>query len=287
MKSYIVLMRPRHYIKNGLLLLPIVFSGRLLEAALLWRAAAGFLSFCFLSSFIYILNDIRDAAHDRLHPTKCNRPIASRAVSVRSAWILAAVVLILSCAFNIFAAGGNISGWVFWLLYLIINIAYSMWLKHVAIVDVALLASGFLLRVLYGASITEIEISRWLYLTVISAAFYLGLGKRRNELSGSGEQSRKVLARYNLSFLDKNMYLCMALAIVFYSLWSVDAITIARVGSTNLIWTVPLVLLICLKYSLIVENSSDGDPVEVLFSDWVLCLLVVVFAAVMLGIVYL
>lgn len=280
-------MRPRHYIKNGLLLLPIVFSGRLLEAALLWRAAAGFLSFCFLSSFIYILNDIRDAAHDRLHPTKCNRPIASRAVSVRSAWILAAVVLILSCAFNIFAAGGNISGWVFWLLYLIINIAYSMWLKHVAIVDVALLASGFLLRVLYGASITEIEISRWLYLTVISAAFYLGLGKRRNELSGSGEQSRKVLARYNLSFLDKNMYLCMALAIVFYSLWSVDAITIARVGSTNLIWTVPLVLLICLKYSLIVENSSDGDPVEVLFSDWVLCLLVVVFAAVMLGIVYL
>ena len=153
--------------------------------------------------------------------------------------------------------------------------------------DIAILVSGFLLRVLYGSEIMGIEISNWLYLTVISMSFYLGLGKRRNELVKSTEgTTRKVLQFYNHSFLDKNMYMCLALTITFYSLWSVDPLTISRIGNSNLFWTVPLVILICMKYSLTIEGNSDGDPVEVVFRDKTLLALILFFGVITMGIIY-
>ena len=136
------------------------------------------------------------------------------------------------------------------------------------------MVSGFLIRVLYGSNITNIEVSNWLYLTIISASFYMGLGKRRNELKVQEKvgNTRNVLKYYNKEFLDKNMYMCLCMTIIFYSLWFQD------LNSKYIMWTIPIVLLICMKYSLNIESNSSGDPVEVLLKDKVLILLIGIYA---------
>lgn len=288
MKKYIKLMRIKHYIKNGLVLLPLLFSGQLYNANLFYKAFFGIIAFSLLSSAVYIINDIKDVANDRKHPTKCQRPIASGAISIKSAWVLAVSLTLSSIAINYFICGelfciaSLIIG-----LYFGLNIAYSSGLKNVPILDIAILVSGFILRVLYGSAITGIEISKWLYLTVLSMSFYLGLGKRRNELiKQSDGMTRKVLQFYNRNFLDKNMYMSLSLAIVFYSLWSVDLMTIERLKNSNLVWSVPIVILICMKYSLNIEGNSDGDPVEVILKDKALLVLLAVFMIFVYGIIY-
>ena len=172
------------------------------------------------------------------------------------------------------------------LLYLAINVAYSFGLKKKPIVDIVILVAGFLIRVLYGAVITDIELSNWLYLTVISGAFYMGLGKRRNEILKQGDKSREVLKCYTKDFLDKNMYVCVALCIVFYSLWCVDPTTLLKTGNNLLIWTVPVIMIILMKYSLDIEGDSYGDPVDVIVNDKILLLIVLIYALFMFGIIY-
>ena len=157
-------------------------------------------------------------------------------------------------------------------------------LKDVPLLDVTILASGFLLRVLFGAVLTGTEVSEWLYLTVLSGAFYFSLGKRRNELQKKKDgDTRKVLKYYTRDFLDKNMYMCLALLNTFYALWCKD---ITNAGMEYAMWTVPIVILICMKYSLTVEGNSEGDPVEVLLHDRVLMALCVVYGIVMIGMLY-
>lgn len=287
MKNYLKLMRVHHYLKNVLIFLPLVFSQNLFDVTLLKKTILGFLSFSILSSIVYIVNDIQDVEKDRAHPTKCKRPIASGAVSVKEAYILAVVIAVLGITLNYFACGFDLLGWGFVILYVGLNFAYSMGLKNLPIIDITILVSGFLIRVLYGSAVTAIEVSNWLYLTVISMSFYLGLGKRRNELVTQGSKSRKVLKFYNHDFLDKNMYMCLGLTIVFYSLWCVDSTTIARYSNSNIVWTVPLVMLICMKYSLNVEGNSDGDPVSVLLKDKILMGMVFLYAMIVLFIIYL
>lgn len=281
MKPYLKLMRIHHCIKNALIFAPLVFSGDFFRTEKLVAAGLAFLSFCFMSSAVYVVNDIRDVEKDRLHPTKCRRPIASGAVSVKAARVLMGLLLILACVCHGFS-GGNLRSAALLATYFVLNLAYSFGLKNKPIVDIAILTSGFLLRVLYGAAVCSIEVSGWLYLTVISVSFYFSLGKRRNELvrHGGGE-TRQVLKYYTRSFLDKNMYMFLGLANVFYALWAMDN------ANKALIWTVPLVLLICMRYSLDIEGDSDGDPVEVLVHDKVLIALCLVLATVMMVLLYL
>ena len=286
MKNYLKLMRVHHYLKNVLIFLPLVFSQNLFDLTLLKKTILGFFAFSILSSIVYIINDIQDVEKDRKHPTKCKRPIASGAVSVKEAYILAVVIAVIGITLNYFACGVNLLGWGFVLLYVGLNFAYSMGLKNLPIIDITILVSGFLIRVLYGSAVTAIEVSNWLYLTVISMSFYLGLGKRRNELDAQGSKSRKVLKFYNHDFLDKNMYMCLGLTIVFYSLWCVDSTTIERYSNSNIVWTVPLVMLICMKYSLNVEGNSDGDPVSVLLKDKILMGMVFLYVLIVLLIIY-
>ena len=285
MKHYIKLMRPHHYIKNFLVFAALACSGQFFDPQKLFAGFCSFLAFCMISSVVYIINDIRDVEKDRNHPTKCRRPIAAGTVSVRNAWMLAGLLLAIACVCNGLVFQLSATGLL--LLYLLLNLAYSFGLKNIPIVDVTILVSGFLIRVLYGAIATDIVISQWLYLTVIALAFYFSLGKRRNELKqlGSG-QTRKVLEAYPVSFLDKGMSMCLTLAIVFYSLWSMDENTVASYGR-NLVLTVPIVMLIVLKYSLNIEGDSDGDPVEVLVHDKILMLLAVLYLASMFLILYL
>lgn len=264
-RNYIKLMRLKHCVKNILILLPLVFSGEFFQYGKLLSSALGFLAFSFLASAVYILNDIQDVEKDRLHPKKKFRPIASGKVSEKQGKVLSVVAMIGAITLN-FLATTNYVSFIFLGIYLVMNIFYSKGLKNVPLLDIVVLASGFLLRLIYGGIVTDIHISNWLYLTVITASFYMGLGKRRNELGKSGNQinTRKVLKYYNYAFLDKNMYMCLGLTNAFYALWVIGT------QKEVMIWTVPMVMVLGMKYSLNIERDSDGDPVEVILQDKVL-----------------
>ena len=286
MKQYLKLMRVHHYLKNGLIFLPLLFSGRLFEKAPLLQVICGFAAFCLTASAVYIINDIRDVEHDRSHTKKSKRPIASGAVPVFHAVILCVCLLGLAAIMNILSGSSPLS-WLYLCIYLGINVLYSMGLKNIPLLDIAILVTGFVIRVLYGSCISGIALSHWMYLTVISMSFYLGLGKRRNEINKEGETGRKVLRFYNHDFLDKNMYMCLGLTIAFYALWSVDPGTVARPAGQYIVWTVPIIMLICMKYSLNIEGDSHGDPVDVILGDRTLMALAAVYMVIMFGLIYL
>ena len=310
MRDFFKLLRVKHYIKNFLVFLPIFFGSKLYDPQMLLRAALGFMCFCMVSSSVYILNDYNDIDRDRLHPTKKNRPLASGAVNPACALIIMGVCLVLAVIISV--ALNSVRGSICIVLYLALNIAYSLGLKNKPIADIVILASGFVIRVIYGGLITDTEISKWLYLVVVSGSLYLGLGKRRNELrmmsgrtalnikkveadasldasgvssKASGTPSdladtRGVLKYYNVNFLDKNMYVCAALADVFYALWTFE-LTDHRV-----IWTVPAFIVIMMWYSLDTEGDSDGDPVEVILHDKGLIAFGLLYAASIFALLY-
>ena len=286
MKNYLTLIRCRHYIKNALVFAALVCSGQLFDLEKFVSCAICFAAFCAVSSVVYIFNDIQDRDRDRLHPKKRTRPIASGAVSAEKAGILALGLLLLAlvCNFAVFHPAST----ALLVLYLVMNLAYSVKLKNIPIVDITILAFGFLIRVLYGAFVTGTTVSNWLYLTVISTAYFFAAGKRRNELRQvSDGETRKVLRYYSFNFLDRIMYMFLGLANAFYSLWSMDEETVSRYQSTHLVFTVPIVFLITMTYCLKIEGDSDGDPVETLFHDKILFALCFLYLLVMFLTLYL
>ena len=292
-KEYLKLMRVKHYFKNILIFLPLIFSGDLFNITKISVCLIGYIAFSLIASFVYIVNDIRDIENDKKHPVKKNRPLASGKISKKQGIIFAIVLIGVAYMINaipvlikMLSINNYVVSMLFMTLYIIINIAYSFGLKKQPIIDVVILVLGFLIRILYGSTITNIEVSNLLYLTVIAGSFYMGFGKRRNEIKKQGDTSREVLRRYNKEFLDKNMYVCLTLSIVFYALWCVDANTIARMGNNLMAWTVPIVMIILMKYSLNVEGDSFGDPVDVLFKDKVLMFMVVLYAIIVFSIMY-
>ena len=221
MKNYLKLLRVKHYIKNFLIFAAIIFSGQMINPKKLTDCIVGFVVFCLVSSIVYIINDIKDKNKDALHPQKRNRPIASGAISVKAAIITAVICFVLATAGFIYIF--NTTALLILLAYVAINILYSFGLKNIPLVDVTILVSGFLLRVLLGAVITGIEVSNWLYLTVIAFSFFMAFGKRRNEIKTVGSnKTRNVLSAYNASFLDKSMYMCLTMANTFYALWAMS-----------------------------------------------------------------
>ena len=284
LKNILKLMRIKHYLKNGLIFLPLIFNSQLFEIKPLLMTFYGFISFCLISSAVYVINDIKDVEKDRMHKIKKNRPIASGAISIKEAILLFIVLTISSLCINIFIIK-EFSSILLISLYLILNIMYSLGLKNIPIIDVVILVSGFVIRVIYGASITSIEISKWLYLTVMSGSFFMRFGKRRNEIIKQGNDSRAVLKYYTKDYLDKFMYACLVLTLMFYSLWSVDTSTTAKFGE-NMIYTIPLVMIIFMKYCLDIEGNSYGDPVDVITSDKILMCMVGILAISMYILIY-
>lgn len=277
MKDYIKLLRIKHYIKNFLIFMPLFFAGSFFNKENIVKAVEGFICFCLISSAVYILNDYRDMEKDKKHPTKCNRPLASGKIKPKNAIILMMLCLIVVAILSWYI--GNINAAIFLILYFILNVAYSMGLKNVPIIDVVILASGFVIRLFYGGYVTGVEISTWLYLVVTTGSLYMGLGKRRNELKKQLD-TREVLKYYNGPFLDKNMYVCVALANVFYALWTVE------MNNRAMIWTVPFFMVILMCYSLDAEGDSDGDPVEVILKDKILIGLILVYAICIFFLIY-
>lgn len=280
--DWIRLLRVRHYIKNLLIFLPLLFSKQILDNHEgLLNVATAFFAFCLVASAVYLFNDIQDKEKDKLHPTKCRRPIAAGRISLPAACTMLAVILTIGLALGVWVSLRS-SWWVVLILlfYAGMNVLYSMRLKHIPVLEIGILAAGFMMRVMLGGCAAHIFVSDWLYLTVLSASFYMGLGKRRNELQNNRDQkTRKVLRFYNTRFLDRNMYMFLALAIAFYALWSMSQ-------GAGMIWTVPLVMLLAMRYSLIVEGASDGDPVELILKDKALLLLSIIYVALMCYLLY-
>jgi 4-hydroxybenzoate polyprenyltransferase len=291
LKASAQLLRVSHWIKNILVFVPLFFNMNLFKGAALASTVRGFVCFCLLSSIVYIQNDLRDIDKDRRHSSKRRRPLASGAIPPRGAFVL--LFLLAAALAGIFALGARESP-LYGLkaagllaLYAALNTGYSWGLKNIPIVDVTILAAGYVIRVLFGAVIIGAEVSVWLYLVITMGAYYLGLGKRRNELGDGETETRAVMRFYSHNFLDKNMYVSQALCLVFYALWSIDPATVKRLNTSSFAYTIPLVFLILLKYSLNVESGSDGDPAPVLIHDRALVALCMVYLLSAFCIIYL
>lgn len=280
--KYLKLMRVKHYMKNFLIFLPIIFSKNLFNLDILKKCIVAFISFSLISSVIYIINDLKDVEKDKNHPVKKYRPIASGSVSKKCA-IFVLVLLIIVDVLLLYITGLllNLAN-IFLIIYLVINILYSFGLKNIPLLDIAILSFGFVLRVLYGGSIVSIPISSWLFLTVVSVSFYMALGKRKKELVKlKSTKTRSVLKYYTEDFLEKNMYMFLTLIIVFYSMWAILA-----VSSDLFIYSIIFVIIILLKYNLDIDKDGYGDPVDVILGDKILISIVLIYCLFCFTILY-
>lgn len=274
MKKYLELIRAKHWVKNILIFIPLLCSNEINRNNII-KIILAFFAFSFATSFVYILNDIKDIEKDKLHPRKCKRPLPSGKIKKSIAIYIAIIMITLSIIINCFINKNILNISLYLLLsYIIINVFYSLGLKNIAIIDVILLASGFVIRVYYGAAINDIEVSNWLFLTILNASLFLGLGKRKKELV-KNKESRKVLEEYNKDFLDKFQYIELALTLVFYSLWTMEQ------NTKFLVFTIPIVIIIFMRYCLIIEKSDEGDPTTILYQDKMLILLSLIYIIIM------
>lgn len=280
LKNYFKLMRIHHWIKNVFIFIPLVFSKNLLVTNLVLISIGTFFLFSFGSSIIYIINDICDIEKDRNHPRKCKRPLASGIVSVKEAKIL---IIILSSLFIILSFLIPLKAVLIVISYIIMNLLYSFKLKNHPIIDVMIIAAGFIFRVFSGGLAIEVEISKWLMLTIFSLSLFLGFGKRRNELiSDSPDKKRKVLLYYNLASLNNFINIFATMFLVFYSLYSFEEIV------QYFYITIPLVIYGLLKYDLLLQREDiEGDPTEILLHDKGIRIVCVTYVVILIILLYL
>lgn len=282
MKKYIELLRIKHWLKNLLVFLPLFFSGNIFNKNLLIYNIVAFFIFSLASSIVYIINDICDINNDINHPIKKNRPLASGEVSLEDAIVILFffLILVLSASVYLYTIIDSIFVVLIPLVYIIINIYYSKGLKNIAIIDVLILVFGFVLRVMYGSVVVNIDTSNYLYLMIIFGSYFLSFGKRRGEVIKNSSKSRKVLSIYSKEFLDKNMYVAYTLSIVAYTLWCMS------IDNNYVFLTIPIIMTIMQLYSLNVEKDSYGDPVDVILSDKLLLITGIVYVIIMILILY-
>lgn len=280
-------MRPQQWIKNGLLFTALVFDEKLTNVPALLTTLTGFFLFSFLASTVYIINDIVDLEADRRHPKKRNRPIASGKLPMLAARIAAIliplVVLPLSCLLSPGFA-------VVCLTYFVLNLLYSSWLKHIPLIDVFVLASFYVLRVVAGVTLIDVQrFSPWLYVVTTLLALYIGFGKRRAELAllaGDADAHRRVLKGYTLPLLDQFITIVSATTIVAYSLYTFSAPNLPENHSMML--TIPFAFYGIFRYLYLVQmKQRGGAPEEVLFTDRPLQITVVLWGLTILLIFYL
>lgn len=274
-------LRPEQWLKNGFVLAPLVFSGRLTDPDSVVRALVAAAAFSFAASATYIVNDLLDRKADRVHPVKCRRPIASGAVSPGTAGVVALVLAVLA-ALLAFGLGG----WFPAVLggYLVLTLLYSAVLKQLVFVDVLVVAMGFVLRVVGGAVAIEVPISRWILLCAYLLALYLVLGKRRSELVLLGDEAgshREVLGHYSLPLVDQAIAVVLGATVLAYALYTVAPDTVSKVGSEGLLLTVPVVLYGLFRYLYLLHGQQlGGSPTHALLTDRPLLVCVVVWLAV-------
>ena len=263
--ALIKLMRPHQWLKNAFVFAGLVFSQSWRDAVMTERVLLAFAAFCCLSSMVYIVNDWHDRASDALHPAKRHRPLASGAVPVPVGLALAAVLLVA----GVFLALDNRVLLGLLGLYVLLNVAYSWWLKQIPVVDVSIIASGFMLRLLAGTVAVGIAPSRWLLLTGIFVALFLGFSKRKAESFHSEASQRAVLAHYSPAMLDTFMAVTMTATLTTYSLFATSAEAQLQHGE-RLLYTVPVVIFGMLRYTYQVHRGRGEDVARDLLRDpWI------------------
>ena len=288
--AYVAVARPAQWIKNGFVLVGLLFGHAWRDPLMLQEAIACFLGFCLVSSAVYVFNDVMDRRADRAHPLKRGRPLASGVITVRSALAYAAVLAVAGLALSSMA---SLTAVALVLVYLGLNLGYSLGLKHVVVLDVIVIATGFMLRILVGTLGLGIEPSRWLLLCGFTLTLFLGFAKRRSELSAmqsalqipaviaspasgttpgrgahAGVPPRRVLATYSLLWLDRIIGLCAAGTVAAYALYTLDERTIALHGTNRLLATVPVVVYGIGRYLWTLYRQGRGeDPAMQLWRD--------------------
>lgn len=260
--------RPYQWVKNIFLFTPLIFSEHLFTGPQVLRTTAGFIIFSLTSSAVYIFNDILDYERDKIHPLKRNRPIASGALNKTIAAVFGAVLLVIA---TVGASQLSTSFLIVVGIYLLINILYGIGLKEVILLDVFCISSGFLLRVISGAVIINVPISKWLLVCTLTMSLFLGFAKRRHELvllGDDGGSHRKVLNEYSKEFLDQIITVLTTTTVISYLLYTISAETIAKFNTDKLIFTSLFVFYGVFRYIwLIDKNRGTGDPSKVLFGD--------------------
>ena len=288
MKAYIKLARPHQWIKNGFLFAPLIFSRHLFEGGYVWTELHAFLVFCLLSSAIYVLNDIADREADRLHPVKRERPIAAGTISVGKGLVFALLLL------SVTAVLASMMGRQFQIvavIYAVLNLGYSYWLKQVILVDVFVIAAGFMLRVLAGAFAIDVEVSHWLVLCTLFVSLFLAISKRRGELmlvrDANDFSERPVLREYDLAFIDQIITVTAAGMAISYALYTVAERTVAMFKTENLIFTTMFVLFGIFRYLFVLRRKKiEDNPTVLLLSDPIMIVNVGAWFAACVVIIY-
>jgi 4-hydroxybenzoate polyprenyltransferase len=285
--ALVVSLRPRQWVKNLFVFAGLVFGGKLLDPAAMALAVATFAIFCALSGAIYLLNDVVDRERDRLHPTKSRRPIAAGRLPVGVAVGAAAGLLAAALGASL-AIGVPVA--LIALTYAILLIAYSAWLKHVVIVDVLVVAAGFVLRAAAGALAIQVEISGWLLICTILLALFLALGKRRHEylaLEDNAARHRPILAEYSAGLLDQMIAVVTASTVTAYALYTMSPETVAKFDTRLLPATLPFVLYGIFRYLyLLYRRQLGGNPSELFLNDRALLLNTIGWIVAVLLIIY-
>ncbi len=277
-RNYVKLIRPKHWVKNLFLFLPLLFGLQMFTPERLLSAIVGFISFCFAASSMYAFNDIMDLQGDRLHPAKKDRPLASGEIKVPAAYLISIVLALISIFLGFFS---NIGFVLVVLTYMLINILYSIYLKNVVILDVFIIALGFVLRIVAGSVATNIYMSKWIILCGFTLSLFLGFTKRRAEIIELGEgfvSHRPVLSHYNPYFLDTMINIVNSLTVITYLFYTIDQETIAKFGN-KLFLSLPIVLYGVFRYQyLIYHKGESSSPTENFLTDIPLLATVVIWA---------
>jgi len=264
-------VRPRQWIKNTFVLAPLVFARAYLDTGSIKNELLAFALFCVASSASYIVNDLRDIERDRRHPVKkSRRPLAAGTVTPRAALILLAILYCVLMAGWLWspAAMLPICG------YVLLNLAYSYWLKEQPVVDIFSVATGFVLRVYAGAEAIGVPLSMWMAITTLCLALYLAAIKRRQELANSGIESREVLRMYSVELIDRYAAMSATGALIFYSLFVMSA-------NARLVWTIPLVIFGLYRYWYVVEHLDGGEsPTDAVLTDLPLAIAILIWVGV-------
>lgn len=289
-KDYMKILRPKQWVKNFFVMLPLFFGGELFNTQALLSAVITMLAYSFAASSIYCFNDIHDVSDDRRHPVKCHRSVASGAVSIAMAYGMMIVCFILSAVCvallpdTALQTGGVI------LFYWLLNLAYCAWLKQHAIIDVCIVAFGFVLRLLAGGLATHIELSKWIVLMTFLITLFMSFAKRRDDvirMEKTGEAPRKNTIRYNLTFINQAITITASVTLVCYIMYTVSPEVISHFKTDYLYLTSIFVLVGLLRYiQLTVVDQRSGDPTKVLLKDRFTQLIVLAWLLTFLLIIY-
>jgi decaprenyl-phosphate phosphoribosyltransferase len=269
LSEYIKLARPNHYVKNGFVWIPLFFGHKLNDLQAVFNTFWAFFAFCLTASVVYVLNDLLDVQEDRLHPVKKLRPIASGAITAKQATRFLLIFLVLAISVSFIFLSNNL---LFILIaYLFLNLAYSFSLKHIAVIDVVCIATGFVLRVFAGGIAAEVPVSHWLVIMVFLLAIFLALAKRRDDLILNAQghnKARRSLSNYNMDFVSHSMVAMTSITIVSYILYTVSPEVVSKHGTNQLYLTTFWVVIGFLRYMQITfVHQISGSPTTVLLRD--------------------